>query len=103
MDTQMKKGILELVILQLLSQQETYGYVLLKEISCKFEVSESGIYAILRRLCADGYLQVSKSQESQGPPRKIYGITNEGRTYLESQKKELMYIVTMLKEWNFFD
>lgn len=103
MDTQIKKGILELVILQLLSQRETYGYELLKEVSSKFEVSESGIYAILRRLCSDGYLNYTKSQESQGPPRKIYYITNEGRDYLMDQKKELMHIVAMLKAWKFFN
>lgn len=103
MDAQIKKGILELVILQLLSEKESYGYVLLKKISSKFEVSESGIYAILRRLCSDGYLGIHKSQESQGPPRKIYYITNEGRLYLTSQKEELMHIVAVLKTWNFFD
>ena len=102
MDAQIKKGILELVILQLLSQKESYGYVLLKEISSKFEVSESGIYAILRRLCSDGYLGITKSIESQGPPRKIYCITKEGRQYLSSQKEELMHMMAVLKEWNFF-
>lgn len=103
MDAQIKKGILELVILQLLSQKESYGYVLLKEISSKFEVSESGIYAILRRLCSDGYLGITKSIESQGPPRKIYYITKEGRQYLSSQKEELMHMMAVLKEWNFFE
>lgn len=97
MDTQIKKGILEIAILQVLSTKSTYGYQLMQELSEYFDVNESGIYAILRRLCEKGYLYITMSEESLGPVRKIYHISNKGIEYLKEQCEELRKVLNVLK------
>ena len=55
MDTQLKKGVLELAILYQLREGEEYGYEIMKRIREEFpDVYEGSVYAILRRLAAEG-------------------------------------------------
>lgn len=85
-DRQMKKGVLELCLLHLIAQKETYGYDLLRRISAAFtDVNESTVYAILRRLCADGSTEAFPKGESYGPPRKYYRITPAGSARLKQK------------------
>ena len=51
MDSQLKRGILNICILQLLKQEDRYGYDIIKILQGVFrDTDESPIYAILRRL-----------------------------------------------------
>ncbi len=94
MDTQMKKGVLEMCILYKLKNQELYGYELMKSIRHFFpDVYEGSIYTILRRLNASGYTQITKKKSLNGPPRKYYSITQTGLTYLEQMLEEWKAIV----------
>ena len=86
MDAQMKKGILEMCILFLVSKENMYGYDLIKLLKKNFpEVNESTFYAILRRLCKDGVTEYYFGHESNGPQRKYYRVTAQGITYLNTQ------------------
>lgn len=81
-----EKGVLELCLLHLIAQKETYGYDLLRRISAAFtDVNESTVYAILRRLCADGSTEAFPKGESYGPPRKYYRITPAGSARLKQK------------------
>lgn len=83
MDTQMKKGVLEMCILYQCSQRDRYGYEILKLIQDAFpSVHDGSIYAILRRLHADGYTETYFGEASGGPRRKYYRITTSGSDYL---------------------
>ncbi len=85
MNVQMKKGILEMCILHEVADQEPYGYEILKSMGTFFpEVDQSTIYAILRRLNADGHTETYLGDTSNGPPRKYYRITEAGRAYLQA-------------------
>jgi PadR family transcriptional regulator PadR len=85
MDSQLKKGILEICILNRIAKAPVYGYPLMKQVAEHFpDVSESTVYAILRRLAASGYTEVFFGAESGGPERKYYRITGEGAAYLET-------------------
>lgn len=96
MDIQIKKGLLEIGILQLLSTQSMHGYQIMKQLSDYFEVNESGIYALLRRLSSEGYLLITLSNDSLGPVRKVYSISENGKIYLEEQCNELRKVLTAL-------
>lgn len=83
MDAQLKKGILEMCILYVVQQREMYGYDIMKYMSVYFpEVDESTFYAILRRLNKEGLAEVYFGQESNGPRRKYYRITEQGKVRL---------------------
>ena len=73
---QMKKGVLELCILHICSEQDRYGYEIMKLVTEAFpEINESTIYAVLRRLHADGCTESYTGSVSGGPQRKYYRIT----------------------------
>lgn len=93
-EQQMKKGVLELLVLRLLVDEEKYGYQLITELKEKsnglFDLKEGTLYPILYRL-EDEKLVVSKwlqppssSSSGKSVPRKYYEITPEG---LEAENK----------------
>lgn len=89
MDAQIKKGILELCLLQCLSRQAWYGYDLIRTMRRFFpEVSESTFYTILRRLHGNGAAEQFLGAESNGPPRKYYRITSTGLEQLAQKRAE---------------
>ena len=78
MDAQMKRGMVEVCILTLLSRGDSYGYQLIKDIGPILELSESTLYPVLRRLEAANCLTVY-SVEHNSRLRKYYAITDAGR------------------------
>ena len=83
MDAQLKKGVLELCLLQCLSGEPKYGYDIIQAMRAHFpEVTESTFYAILRRLAKEGAADTFQGSESNGPVRKYYRLTDEGRDRL---------------------
>ncbi len=78
MDTQRKKGVLEICVLAALQREPSYGYRIVGEISPCIEVSESTLYPILRRLEASGCVSTF-SREHNGRLRKYYRIEPPGR------------------------
>ena len=84
MDAQLKKGILELCLLQTISGEPQYGYDVIQRMRQHFpEVTESTFYAILRRLHREGAAETFQGSESNGPVRKYYRLTDQGRERLE--------------------
>ena len=87
-EQQMKKGVLEMLVLRLLFEREKYGYQLICELREKsddlFLLKEGTLYPILYRMEDDG-LVVSKWSEPKGKEvsRKYYSITAEGRETME--------------------
>lgn len=81
---QLKKGVLEMLVLQLICEKPTYGYELisrLKERSCgRFTLKEGTLYPILYRLEDDGMIAARWSQgEGRVAPKKMYEATEAGR------------------------
>lgn len=79
MNIQFKKGVLELCVLSILSRKDCYGYELVNEISQNIAISEGTIYPLLRRLMNEGLFTTYLKESSEGPPRKYYTLTEEGR------------------------
>ena len=87
MDAQMKKGMLEAVMLSLLKRGDSYGYQLMKDMSPIMDVSESALYPVLRRLEAANCLTVY-TVEHNSRLRKYYAITDGGRQRIRDFLKE---------------
>lgn len=78
MDTQRKKGLLEICVLAVLECEPSYGYKIISDVSPCIEMAESTLYPILKRLETAGCL-VTYTQEHNGRLRKYYSITPAGR------------------------
>lgn len=81
---QLKKGVLEMLVLQLICEKPTYGYELLthlKELSDgMFTLKEGTLYPILYRLEDDGMITACWSHgEGRSAPKKMYEATAKGR------------------------
>ena len=87
--SQVKKGVLEFIILILLSRKELYGYELLDSIkeTTGYEVAEGTIYPLLNRLKADNLIDSYWVEMESGVPRKYYKMTKTGNKVLEQMKK----------------
>jgi len=87
--SQVKKGVLEFIILLLLSRNELYGYELLDNIKSTtgYEVAEGTIYPLLNRLKADNLIDSYWVEMESGVPRKYYKMTKTGNTVLGEMKK----------------
>jgi len=92
MNVQFKKGVLELCVLVLLDKQDRYGYELVQMISDQIAISEGSVYPLLRRLTKEGYFTTYLKESTEGPSRKYYALTKEGREYLQN----------LLAEWEKF-
>lgn len=86
-ETEMKRGFLQLLVLALL-EKGTYGYAMVREIrDLGYEVEENTLYPLLRRLEKRGLVQ-GKWDVSEERPRKFYAVTDAGR----EMRRELMAI-----------
>ena len=78
---QLRKGILELCILNDIRNRKMYGYEIVRRL-CRIEgmiISESTIYPILRRLRRNGLVETFMQDSPEGPTRKYYKLTEKGR------------------------
>ena len=85
-ETQLRKGVLEMVILLALREREKYGFELISGIAerSSLELSEGTIYPLLLRLAKDDLIQSRLAQGDGGAPRKYYSVTPHGRRMLEA-------------------
>lgn len=82
---QMKKGILEMCILGIISEGEAYPSDIIKELkAAELIVVEGTLYPLLNRLKNAGFLDYSWKESNAGPPRKYYKMTENGDTFLQS-------------------
>lgn len=89
MDAQLKKGVLELFLLQCLSGEPQYGYDIIQALHKHFpDVTESTFYAVLRRLDKEGSASTFRGEVSNGPVRKYYQLTDAGRERLRQMKED---------------
>lgn len=86
-ERQMKKGVLDMLVLKLLEPEPKYGYQIIQELREKSEntflLKDGTLYPILYRLEEDGFI-LGEWSEAKGKqvPRKYYRITDAGRVAL---------------------
>jgi len=84
MSAQLKKGVLELCVLTILKNRDSYGYDIYNEINNKLEISESTIYPILRKLVKENLCTTYLKESNEGPPRKYFKLSTLGEDKLKS-------------------
>jgi len=79
LETEMKRGFLQLLVLVLL-EKDAYGYAMVRAFrDLGYEVEENTLYPLLRRLEKRGLVR-GKWDVSEERPRKFYAVTDEGRS-----------------------
>ena len=82
--SEMLKGVLEGVVLEIISRDEIYGYEIVRRLaSLGFEgIAEGTVYALLVRLERNRLVHIVKKPSEIGPPRKFYTLNERGRSEL---------------------
>ena len=84
---QMRKGVLELCILSIVSQEDAYASDIIGKLKeARLIVVEGTLYPLLTRLKNEGFLSYRWEESTQGPPRKYYRITELGNKVLDQMK-----------------
>lgn len=91
-DKDLMKGSTKMLILNLLSTGDMYGYQMVKELENRsdntFTLKEGTMYPILHSLESEGMVEAYWEVSETGRKRKYYQITSSGRKLLEEKKKE---------------
>lgn len=99
MNIQFKKGVLEMCVLLMLGQHDSYGYDIANELSRTISISDGTVYPILRRLKQDGYVSSYLVESPGGAPRKYYTITPEGVELAAALKEEWQTFCTQVNKF----
>ncbi|WP_108718044.1 PadR family transcriptional regulator [Miniimonas sp. S16] len=88
--TQLLKGVLDVAVLAVVQQEDSYGYDVVRKLRAAGleDVGDASVYGTLRRLYAGGSLTSYVVPSEEGPHRKYYGVTSQGRTALAHQTKQ---------------
>lgn len=90
LNKQLKKGVLDIIILKLISRKEMYGYEIIKYLETESEgyyiMKEGSLYPILYRLEDKGLIESFRMEPLEGRkvPRKYYRVTKAGEMKLKS-------------------
>lgn len=84
--SQLLKGVLDMAVLAVLASGDGYGYDVVRRLRAAglVDVAEASVYGTLRRLFSDGALNSYVVPSDEGPHRKYYGLTDNGRTQLSA-------------------
>lgn len=86
-DSQMLKGVLVLLLLRLLAEQESYGYELanrVRELGLP-GVADGSVYPALARLEREGHVKARLVESTAGPARKYYRVSPRGYLLLRDR------------------
>lgn len=85
-EVQLRKGVLEFVILLALREREQYGFELISGIGnrASLEMPEGTLYPLLLRLSKDGLITSRLGEGDGGAPRKYYSLTKYGHALLDA-------------------
>jgi len=99
-ESQLLKGIAPVVVLQILSRGEMYGYELTKAIEQRSDqiltLGKGTLYPLLYNLEARQLIKARLETTKSGRKRRYYSITGKGKEYLASQTEQLRQLHTGL-------
>jgi len=100
--SEMLKGVLEGMVLQIISENEVYGYEIVKRLAAMgfTGMTEGTVYSVLLRLETNRLVHITKKPSALGPPRKFYTLNENGereRAAFWARWKFLTTRVEMLK------
>ena len=82
--SEMLKGVLEGLVLEIINRGETYGYEIVRQLNTiGFEgTAEGTVYMLLMRLEKSRLVNIAKKPSEIGPPRKFYTLNGQGQDEL---------------------
>lgn len=98
MNPQYKKGVLGLCVLSLLRKQDRYGYEISDYLSQHIDIADGTVYPLLHKLKADGLVTTYLQEESGGPPRKYYKLTQLGEDVYHMDRAEYLRFAEIVRE-----
>lgn len=98
--TQLLKGVLDMCLLSIISEEPSYGYEMVAKLSRRGLdlVSEGAIYPVLSRLQKHAFVEGYLVESSEGPARKYYRVTAQGREVLGAWREEWRHLVAGVDE-----
>lgn len=93
MNSQFRRGVLEMCILSFIAAKDCYGYEIIQAISQKINITKGTVYPILSRLKKEEYFDNYIKESGEGPARKYYRITQKG-------KESVAKMISDYKEFN---
>jgi PadR family transcriptional regulator PadR len=98
--TEILKGILEGIVLAILSTRPAYGYEITARLRAQgfSDIAEGTVYALLVRIEQRGLVDVEKVPSEKGPPRKVYSLNAQGRQYLEEFWRTWSFLTEQLQK-----
>jgi PadR family transcriptional regulator, regulatory protein PadR len=98
--TQLRKGLLELCILNALTQDKVYGYDVVRQLRDlkHMMIGEGTIYPILSRLKREGLLETTLEESTEGPARKYYTLTARGRDVLAQMNQIWQHVLDGVRQ-----
>jgi PadR family transcriptional regulator PadR len=85
LQVQLKKGVLEMCVLALLSKGDSYAYEIASRMAEAVGMGEGTIYPLMRRMQNDGLVSAYLEESASGPSRKYYKLTRTGAAALKAQ------------------
>ena len=87
--TQLLKGVLDVAVLAAIQHEDGYGYDVVRRLRAAGldDVGDASVYGTLRRLYTAGALTSYVVPSDGGPHRKYYGINQQGKAMLASQRE----------------
>jgi len=93
-DVQLKKGVLELCVLEILARGDSYAYAIASQLAEAIGMGEGTVYPLMRRLDVNGVVETYLVESASGPSRKYYRLTREGRAELVRERAAWREFVT---------
>jgi PadR family transcriptional regulator, regulatory protein PadR len=92
--TQLRKGLLELAILNVLADGPLYGYEIVRRLGDvdSLVITEGTVYPILSRLRNEEHVDSYIEESTSGPPRKYYRLTAHGRGQLRRMNEHWRHL-----------
>ena len=94
MNAQFKKGALELCVLSQLKNADRYGYQLTDAISREMAIAPGTLYLVLKRMKEEALVETYLVESDEGPARKYYHLTDEGKNRQQQLAEEWREFVT---------
>ena len=98
--TELLKGVLEGCVLDIISQEETYGYEITRKLNAMgfSDVVDGTVYTILVRIEKNKLVDIEKKPSDMGPPRKFFKLNEAGRRELNSFWERWTFVSTKMNE-----
>lgn len=92
LDTQLKKGLIDVCVLAVLYRGDSYGWQVIKDLGSVIEISESTLYPVLKRLGAAGHV-TTYDVPHNGRLRRYFKITKSGEDRLRQFRQEQFSLI----------